>query len=153
VQSSTLTDETGGYKLILEPGTYNITAYKNGYLPECTQITAQYNTEYIHDFIVNPTMTGTIAGEITGEFELPENEVQFVTVSFRQMANCNGGEAEIELISFIAGVGNDIYEYSVTVPPGDYTVVASSEGEDTLVFTGISVIEDEEVLLNIEFPL
>ena len=44
VQTATLTDVNGPYKMFLEPGTYNIVAYKEGNSPVCSSVTADPDT-------------------------------------------------------------------------------------------------------------
>jgi len=127
VQASTRTDAGGNYKIILPPGTYNILAYKEGYDPNCYHgLVADPNTSHAQDFTLNDTVTGTVLGqvEITGG-----SSKQHVTLSFRQMAQCEDDDIEVRSLNVAKGG-----DYEVTLPVGPHSIVASTEGETTVVY-------------------
>ena len=141
VHSSTFTDEGGNYKMYLEPGTYNIVAYKEGYDPACTTIEAQSVTSNGHDFALSAAAsTININGTVTIDDSDPD---QHVTISFRKEGVC-GGDELVELASFNVAHGGT---YSINLPAGTYRVVASSEGRAT---QGFDV--DTDKTLDIKFP-
>lgn len=124
-------DVDGNYKIILPPGTYNIVAYKEGYDPDCyPSLVAVSNTSYTQDFTLNDTVTGTVSGqvEITGG-----SSKQHVTLSFRQMAQCEDDDIEVRSLNVTKGG-----DYEVTLPVGPHSIVASTEGGTTKVY-GIAV--------------
>ena len=127
VQASTRTDADGNYKIILPPGTYNIVAYKEGYDPDCyPSLVAVSNTSYTQDFTLNDTVTGTVSGqvEITGG-----SSKQHVTLSFRQIGQCDGDDIEVRSLNVAKGG-----DYDVTLPVGPHSIVASTEGQTTVVY-------------------
>lgn len=142
VHSSTFTDESGNYKMYLEPGTYNIVAYKEGYDPACTTILAESNTSHTQDFALSAAAP-TIDIDCTVTIDDGEPD-QHVTISFRKEGVC-GGDEWVEVASFnVADVGT----YSVNLPAGTYRVVASTEGRTT---QGFDV--DTDTTLDIDFPV
>ena len=129
VESTTVTTEEGYYKIFLPPDTYNVVATKEGYLPGCREVDAQYFEEYIAHFSLEAaaesfTISGTVSGLATDE--------DTALLSIRLLDVDCGGSANttIEVGSVIVANG----DYSITVPAGTYTLVASAAAETTLVF-------------------
>jgi len=127
VQASTLTDEFGDYTIFIQPGEYDIVAYKDGFAPFCSRLTLWPDATLVHDFKLNTVVTGTVSGKI----EIVDgSDEQHVTLSFRQAADCipviPGVDEQIELRSVnIANLGS----YSVilpVLPSGTYYSVAAS---------------------------
>lgn len=121
VQSSTVTDEEGSYTLFLEPGTYNIVGYKGGYDPACAKTSAVSGSVHTQNLTLTAAVpTGTVSGsvDITGG-----SDEQHVTLSFRQMAQCNSADEQIEVKSLNVANGGS---YSVSLPVGTYSVVSST---------------------------
>jgi len=138
VQASTVTDEIGLYMIFLQPGTYNIVAYKDGYSPACTHLIAGPDATYSEDFSLTEALTGTISGLV--EIENGSSE-QHVTLSFRQLALCEGEDIEVKSLN-VANGGT----YTVNLPLETYRVVASTYGEDTLGYdTDITAGSDTEL--------
>ena len=123
IQASTTTDENGEYRLILDEETYNIVVYKNGYSPECTNIELQPATDMTsEDFILTSVdTTGTIEGSVTITDGVTD---QIVDISIRQSGEC--GVIEIASENNLASGA----EYSITLPEGDYSLVASTTVND-----------------------
>ncbi len=132
VHSSTFTDENGNYKMYLDPGTYNVVAYKEGSDPDCATIDAQSNTSNGHDFTLSAAAS-TIDIDGTVTIVVPTVD-QHVTVSFRQDGQCVGNDEDhqIEVKSLNVGDGG-IYGV-VNLPGGTYRVVASTDGRTTQGF-------------------
>jgi hypothetical protein len=122
VQTSTVTDEEGSYTIFLEPGTYNIVGYKDGYDPSCAKTSAVSGSVHTQNLTLTAAVpTGTVSGsvDITGG-----SDEQHVTLSFRQMAQCNSMDEQIEVKSFNVANGGS---YSVSLPVGTYSVVSSTD--------------------------
>ncbi len=121
VQTSTVTDEEGSYTIFLEPGTYNIVGYKDGYDPACAEINAESGSTYTQNLTLTTVSTGTVSGSvnITGG-----GDEQHVTLSYRQMAQCNSADEQIEVKSLNVANGGS---YSVSLPEGTYSVVSSTD--------------------------
>lgn len=121
VETSTVTDEEGSYTIFLEPGTYNIVGYKDGYVPACSKTIAVSGSVHTQNLTLTAAgSTGTVSGSvnITGG-----SDEQHVTLSFRQMAQCNSADEQIEVKSFNIANGGS---YSVSLPVGTYSVVSST---------------------------
>ena len=147
VHSSTFTDESGNYKMYLEPGDYYIVAYKGKegadgpYGPGCATLPAASNTSHTQDFVLSAAAS-TI--NINGTVIVDESELdQHVTISFRKQGVC-AGDGWVEVASFNVADGGT---YSVNLPAGIYRVVASTEGRTT---QGFDVDTNKE--LDITFP-
>ncbi|MBW2173703.1 MAG: DUF4382 domain-containing protein [Deltaproteobacteria bacterium] len=125
VASGTLTDGDGNYTMYVGPGTYCVVAYKppdsegTAYGPGCVGTGAlTWYDIFPHDFVLTPTDTGHIIGnvQVGGED---------VTLSFR--TDC--GSAPCDLIevwplSVAAEAAPYTYTYTVGLPPGTYNVAA-----------------------------
>jgi hypothetical protein len=150
IQTSTVTDENGEYKLFLEPGKYNIVAYGTGYIPavECSvELEAGVLIEDLN-FELWPAEAGTV--DISVSIAAAEED-QHATISFRQWVDCNGVDTEFEVVS--VNVGND-GTFELELPAGFYDVVASSLGKDTLRFFSmfgeyLKVVEDDTTELDV----
>lgn len=139
VETSTTSTELGEYKLFLPPDTYNIVAARDGYLPACQEVTAQFYEAVTADFTLEAAtefleITVTVSGLTTDE--------DSTLVSFRQTNDCGAGGVMIEVASYPLGNG----DYTITLPAGTYDVVASSFEKTTQVFMDFSGTE-----LNIVF--
>ena len=135
IQASTLTDENGDYTIFVRPDVYNIVAYKDGYEPGCSRITVGPDQEYPLNFTLLATGTGTVSGKVKIVDGTTE---QHVTLSFRQSAQCDpNGDQQIEVKSVnVANPGS----YSVILPEGTYSVVASTYGRETQVYPDTEVV-------------
>jgi hypothetical protein len=142
VHSSTFTDETGNYKMYLDPGTYNVVAYKEEHDPDCATIVAQSNTSHTQDFALSMGSTGTITGTVTTDSSL--------TLSFRMLHAC-AAEQQVELTwLWLSEVGT--WPYAVGLPPGDYQVVAFTDtATDTLPATVVANADTTGI--DFTFPL
>lgn len=145
-QSQAVSEEDGYYFMYLWPGTYKIVVYKDGYLPTCRSIEVESKTFYEENFTIEAAETGTVSGAVVIENAL---EDQTAVLSFRTNSVCDGStEGPIEVIS--EGVANNI-TYSVNLPPGTYSIVASTEGKASEVYNNIDVsssnITDQDITL------
>ena len=145
VVASTVTDEGGSYTIFLEPGTYNIVGYKDGYDPACAKIVTESGSSYTQDLLLTAAVgTGTVLVSV----EIAEgSDEQHVTLSFRLTVQFNSENEEIEVKSL--NVANHTKDYSVVLPAGTYHVVASTEGRTTREFVDI----DTDTTLEINFPV
>lgn len=147
IQASTITDETGSYTIFLQPGTYNIVAYKDDFNPNCTSFVAEPDVTYSEDFILTVASTGTVFGDV---FITDGSDEQHVTLSFRQMAGCKGS-AEYKQIEVKSLNGANSGEYDAILPAGNYDVVVSTYGRTTQEHNNIEVTAGFDTQLNITF--
>lgn len=144
VQASTTTDANGEYALFLSPGTYNLVAFAEGYVPACIEKEILADTVQTIPFSLSPAAgTGTIEGRVT----INGDETQHATLSFRQVATCNGATTAIEVTT--RNIANDA-DYSVDLPAGTYDVVASTFEKTTLV-SPVDVADSETETLDFDF--
>ncbi|MHC4537765.1 MAG: DUF4382 domain-containing protein [Planctomycetota bacterium] len=154
VHSSTTTtteehqDGPGLYKMYLEPGMYNIVAYKQEYNPGCRIIDAQLPALYDNeDFALTTATTGTVTVTIAGV-----GTDEDVTLSFRKQGVC-GGVEWIEVASLnVSGPG--IHTVSLPggvapAPPESYRLVASTD--TTSLGFDVDVVADDDTSLLVNF--
>jgi hypothetical protein len=127
IQTSTLTDESGDYTIFVRPDVYNIVAYKDGFEPSCSRLTAGPNQSPILNFILNASDTGTVSGMVKIDGGTLQ---QYATLSFRQIDQCEGDDIEIKSLNIANGGSFGINPIFI-LPVGDYTVVASTYGKVT----------------------
>jgi len=155
IRTSTRTGSSGEYKIFVEPGNYNIVAYKSGteaeeiFGPDCFKILVNED-DLIRDFTLSDATTdgfGTVTGLVS--IENDDTGEQYATLSFRKNTLCfdNSENEEIEVISI--NILND-YPYDINLPVGDYTLVASSFGENTIEIP-INITDGAEIDKPIEF--
>jgi len=143
MQASTITNADGLYTIFLQPGTYNIVAYKGGYNPVCALIPAESDISYTEDFALTAAATGNIYGTVA----IIDGVVdQHVSLSFREIAQCQGSteDQQIEVESVNVGSGGS---YDKSLPAGSYHVVAFTYGRTTQEFD-----VDTDTALDISFP-
>lgn len=143
VQASTITDENGNYKILVQPGAYNIVAYKDNYIPGCVNIETVSNTVYTREFSLNDALSGTVSGVV----EITEGGAeQHVTISFRQIGECEGKDIEVKSLN-VANGG----PYSTVLTVGGYNVVASTYDSETQLFSNVVVYDSDTTSLDITF--
>jgi hypothetical protein len=148
IQTSTRTDADGQYKLFLKPGSYNIVAFATGYFP--TVVCADELDpplepgEVVEELYFGLLLasSGTVSGEVTISGSAEED--QHATISLRQFVDCDVDATGFEVISVNVANGG---EYNVTLPTGEYELVASSYGKTTEVIGGVNVSEGEDTPL------
>jgi hypothetical protein len=146
IQASTITDENGSYTIFMQPGTYNIVAYKDGYSPECEKIILASNSSYIQDFTLNAASSGEIAGTV---IIADGNDEHYVTLSFRQSAQYEGSSEEVIIEVHSLNIANNAL-YSLSLPVGAYSVVTSTYGKETQT-DGIVILANTQTVLDITF--
>lgn len=124
--ATTIADATGAYQLYLAPGPYLIVAYKGAddaygtaHGPKCASLTAVEDAVYTQNLMLSGRQSGQVLANIL-------TDGQVATVSFRQMAPCESGVAEIEVTGIMVSEDD---QYTVRLPGGnvaplDYTAVA-----------------------------
>lgn len=143
VQASTITDENGNYTIFVQPGVYNIVAYKDNYNPGCVNIETISNTDYTQAFLLDDASSGTVSGDV----EITEGGAeQHVTISFRQIGECEGKDIEVKSLN-VANGGS----YSTVLPEGSYNVVASTYDSETQLFSNVVVDDSDTTSLDITF--
>jgi hypothetical protein len=148
VVSSDDTDALGDYTIYLAPDTYNVIAAMAGYATDCKVVAATpgYFDYSNNNFTLTVAGTGTVAGEITGLAE----EVEFVTLSFRQTLDCGSGNVKVEVLLVDIAVALD-NSYDVSLSVGDYQLVVFAENQTTLEFPVVTVEEGLQTDQNISF--
>jgi len=147
--TSDIVDHEGEYKLFLAPGDYNLVAFQDGHLPDCAAVSlAAYNTATI-DFDL-----ATLAakpGDIEGNISITGADAdQYATIDFRQVLTCIDAVESAEITVKSINIANNS-DYSVSLPAGDYQLVASSFGNVTKVYNS-TVISNSAVLQDITWP-
>ena len=147
VQTSTISVQNGEYSVFVQPDTYNLVAYKKGFSPDCAEITTASGSTEMQNFYLQSATAGIVTGDVSINGETDEN---YVTISFRQSIQCEGAiQSELIEVKSI-NVANG-YTYSVFLPIGTYTVVASTYGRTTMTFKNIIVVETQDTRLDIVF--
>ena len=148
IESATISDIEGTYFMYLVPDTYNIVATKDGYLPGCVQVQAEFFEPYIADFSLTPVVgSGKISGLVSGLATAEDS----VLLSIRQSVDCGTGtEVMIEVGSL--NVANDT-AFSIALPPDSYQIVVSTETADTLAPYLVDVADVIDTPLDIKYVL
>jgi hypothetical protein len=151
VYASTLTDESGAYMFwfldIPQPTTFNVVATDwsadKDYAPAWSQLAGVVNGNVYQSDFQLPETTGPgtlslkaiVADADTDKVAEPET---VVTISVRKLTDL-GGAPYVEVRSLPIVGYDDEYQFSeitavdITLPAGDYRVVASTDGRTTLV--------------------
>jgi hypothetical protein len=148
VKASTLSNETGGYKIFIAAGPYHLVAIKPGFAPSPFAITTTAGQTMTQDFaLAAATEAGKIAGTVT---ITGAGDETFATLSFRQTVTLNATtEVTIEVMSVNVASGGS---YSVDLPAGSYVVVSSTAGRTTQEAPPVSVTKDVTTTLDITIP-
>jgi hypothetical protein len=149
VAASSVTDDTGEFRLLVDPGTYNVMVYKDnyGYVAECGVTVAAGQTEQLADFELTALGDGNAPGFVSGGVEVNGGSSEdYVTISFRA-PGCGGN---IEVKSINVGTGGT---YNQVLPSGTYEVVASSDGKVTEVSPSIVVDSGATTVLDINLDI
>jgi hypothetical protein len=85
----------------------------------------------------NPLSDADQPINVTGSVSIPNSDdEQYATLSFRQLATCDGVSEDqlIEVISLniLDTINDDTYD--ITLPDGDYVLVAYTYGRDTKTY-------------------
>ena len=125
VRSTITSSEVGSegeYQMYLEPGTYNIVATADGFSPNVhTNITVDYDKDYVEDFLMVPTTMGSVTINLT----LPsDSSGEAATIEFRQtwqpLPSDIPQQITVKDVNY-AATGS----YGVSLPNGTYSVVAT----------------------------
>jgi hypothetical protein len=143
VQGATLTDADGMYKIFLPPATYNVVAVANGFEAQRAEVAALDFQEYRQGFpLVLADGSGTVSGTVTGLASAEDS----ATLSVRQLINCGSGEVPVQVDSINVANGG---AFQMTLPQGDYTIVATAAGQTPLVFpVTVSIGQDTPQAIN-----
>jgi Domain of unknown function (DUF4382)/Carboxypeptidase regulatory-like domain len=125
VHGSTLSADTGAYKLFIAAGAYNLVAHKLGFAPSPAAITVEADTTPTQDFALTAVDSGTVAGTVA---IAGANNETAVTLSFRQSVSLGGEDVVIEVLAINVVNGAP---YSVDLPAGLYSLVSSTLGKTT----------------------
>ncbi|MBC2710496.1 MAG: DUF4382 domain-containing protein [Desulfosarcina sp.] len=143
VKAATITDESGEYRLFVEPGIYNLVAYADRAEAAFTTIITNTGQTYDKDvaLLVVENM-GRVSGKVTIS---GADDEQNATLSFLQDAS---GDQVIEIKAI--NILNEV-EYTVALPEGDFKIVGSSYGNTTTVYD-ITVDITGPTIQNIVLP-
>lgn len=145
VRASTVSGETGAYKIFITPGSYNVVATKAGFAPLPAAVTSEAGLVSTQDFaLAAVTDTGTVAGTVT---IAGAGDEAFATLSFRQTITVGTTDFNIEVRSVNVASGGD---YSVGLPVGTYKVISSSLGRVTQVLD-VTVTKDTTTTHDVAF--
>lgn len=127
IQAATVSDVNGDYKLFLEPGSYTLVGYKDGYSTyyKNTKVVTTSGNTVTENFSLVSTPTGTLSSG-TVSISGADSE-QYSTISIRQAATVNGNSEQIEVKSLNVANGGEITD--IDLPVGDYTAVISTYGK------------------------
>jgi hypothetical protein len=140
---------------------YNIVATKTVYEPEivvyepeCQSLDSTASAEYTNvNFTLTPADSGTVSGSIVN-LPVPEpDDTYSAYLSIRKYVDCDGDEEpetmiEVKFSNFINEAGGPISYGPITLPVGDYEVVAWADGAGTL-----SPPFDIEIVVGTDIPL
>jgi hypothetical protein len=149
--TSNIVGHEGKYKLFLPPGDYNLVAFQDGHLPDCAAVSlAADNTATINfDLDVVAEKPGTIYGSVSIAGAV---EDQYATIDFRQVLTCLDAEDSEDITVKSVNIENGTDYYSMSLPAGDYQLVASSSGNETQ-FYNLTVKSNSAVLGDINLAL
>jgi hypothetical protein len=137
IEAGTLSAADGGYSLFLAPGGYNLVAVQDGYLPACSVVTLPSGSQNTADLALTPVAADP--GALSGTVSIAGASAdQVVTVDFRQEITCAGASASTMITVKSVNVANG-GSFNVTLPAGNYQVVASTANQTTQVLDNVTV--------------
>lgn len=131
IEAGTVTTDAGEYALALDPGTYNVVVTASGYEAACKPVSiVEAETVTTVDFSLTPltTTTGTITGTISIPAVEEGEEDPYAVLSVRQDLAC-GETTETVIVKTDQIAAGGTYEF--TLPTGNHTIVATSDGYET----------------------
>ena len=143
IQSGTLATENGEYALFLEPGDYNLVAHLTGYQPICRTVSLGEDSTSMVDLSLIELSDTELTGTIFGLVNITDPvEDQHATLEFRQIITCNGSDnAQMIIVKSVEIAHGGSYE--VALAPGEYQVVVTSYGKETMVIDALAVVSEE----------
>jgi hypothetical protein len=150
IETSTVSNADGNYKLFLPPDTYNVVATAEGYQFGCREVEAQFFEDYTAHFTLAAveeviTLGGTVSGLAS-----PEDSA---VLSVRQKMDCGAGvDVTVEVASLPVADGGT---YSFTLPVGPAYILVASAFDETNETTQTQVFDDlsNDIEVNIVFNL
>jgi hypothetical protein len=152
IQASTKTDEEGYFAIFVSPLTdsekYNLVVYAEGKVPSYREIIILESGETLTFFDASDRgyiqLSDATINNVSGDVEITgADELQYASVSFRQ--EIVGGDM-IEVTS--VNVAN-LTSYSINLPNGSYSVVASTLDYETMV----NPLTVSDAVSPIDFPI
>ena len=130
VEAATVSDANGNYKLFLEPGSYTLVGYKDGFSPfyKNTKVVTAAGDTYTENFSLSGSPTGTLSSgtiSISGA-----DQEQYAAISIRKNTTVSGNSEQIEIKSVTVANGGAIA--GTLLPVGDYTAFISTYGKTTI---------------------
>lgn len=124
--AGTLTDVIGTYLLRVLDGDYTLIAFKEGFAPECQSVTTSTGETIIRSFALTAATSGTLTVTVRSLSRTDDS----VTVSVRMEGTC--GETETIFYEVTSQSFAENGSYSISLPPGTYTVVAHGDNMTTI---------------------
>lgn len=144
VQSSGISDGNGRYALFFAAGDYQLVVYKEGFLPSFEGIATSPGDLLLRDFFLDETETGRVSGSVMiGD----AGDETFASLSFRQEVEIDGIGTTVELVFLNVAHGGD---FSVALPPGEYSLVAWTFGKTTQSAT-VTVVAGSDAEHDVSF--
>jgi hypothetical protein len=135
--------ERGDYAILVQPGSYRLVSFKEGYAVECATIGTAHGESTFQDVELAASAMGRVAGSVLINGAGSE---QYATLSFRKATPCGGVEATVAVRSISVANGSD---YSVRLPAGAYSLVATASGMETEVYNSVNVGDGDVTYLGV----
>ncbi len=119
------TDESGHYRLFLEPGTYLVSIEKAGYLKESGKFTIESGNVQVYEptlHLVSELNSGE--GTVTGKITNALNDYPLSQVKLEIYKGFNSDDGELVRTIYT----NELGEYNTVLPAGNYTAILNKEG-------------------------
>jgi len=148
VKAATVSDASGNYKLFLEPDSYTLVGYKDGFSPfykDTKVITTAENT-YTENFSPgSASSTGTVSGSVSIS---GADQEQYATISIQKDATVSGNSEEVEVKALYVANGGT---FTTGLPVGTFTAVISTYGKTAIVQPFIISLNADTNIGNINF--
>jgi len=128
------TQDNAGYQLQIREGTYNLVGYKPGYQPKVKDLEVEEGENYIRNFTLEKADTGFVNGTLNGTITTWNKEYQYINLSFQREMEDDMVEIDGQKIAIEIENSNTFDKlFNATLPHGDYSIVASTNGSETIV--------------------
>ncbi|MTM83090.1 hypothetical protein GMB24_08150 [Turicibacter sanguinis] len=130
------TDESGYYRLILEPGIYLVSIEKAGYLKETGRVIITVNGTTTYQPTLNliselDSGDGSVRGKVT--HAITDYPLSKVKLDIYKGFNSDGGDLVKTIYT------DELGEYTTVLPAGNYTAMVSKEGFVTTTMNILSI--------------
>jgi hypothetical protein len=148
IEAATVSDENGGYKLFVAPGSYTLVGYKDerATFVKSTKVVTTAGNTYTANFTLSSSLMGTLVGGAVTI--LDAGLEQYSTFSIRQDKIVSGNAEQIEVKSFNVANGGSFTianNTAVPLPIGGYEAIISTY--DTLTGSGRKEITEAPITI------